>query len=206
MEYPWATSLKIECPVVDTKPGFDAVEYGSLVCAEIECLLPPKGHAKYVGEIQLEKILIQVARRDGVALRDVLFERGCDAVFPVIFTDEEEIKPEFDLTPGWVDLQVITRMAIDARYCTESAVVRSIQSLIGFLGAMDLVAVLLFSRYTGGVFLRPEELEILGFKRIARTNVAIRVPSTTSLMTSNKAAAAKAHAPNPATKAKKPRK
>ena len=181
MEYPWATSLKIDCPCVDTKPGFDPVEYGSMVCAEIECLLPPNGHAEYVGEIHLEKILIQEARRYGVALRDVLFERVAETLFPLIFTDEEEIRPELEVAPGWVDLQVITRMTIDARYCTESVVVRSIQSLIGFLGAKDLVAALIYKSQNGGVCLRPEELEILGFKRIAGTNVAIRDPATVPL-------------------------
>jgi hypothetical protein len=177
MDYPWATSLKIECPVVDTKPGFHPVEYGSLVCAEIECLLPPNGHAEYVGEIQLEKILIQEARRYGVALRDILFERIAETFFPLIFTDEEKIKPELKVAPGWVDLQVITHITIDGRYRTVSCVVRSIQSLIGFLGAKDLVAVLLSSQ-NGTFCLIPEELEILGFKRIAGTNIAIRDPAT----------------------------
>jgi len=166
---------------VDTKPGFHPVEYGSMVCAGIECLLPPNGHAEYVGEIHLEKILIQEARRYGVALRDILFERVAETLFPLIFTDEEEIRPELEVAPGWVDLQVITRMTIDARYCTESVVVRSIQSLIGFLGAKDLVAALIYNSQNGGGCVRPEELEILGFKRIAGTNVAIRDPATVPL-------------------------
>ena len=152
-----------------------------MVCAEIECLLPPNGHPEYIGEICVEKILIQDARRYGVPLRDILFERDVVTLFPLMFTDKEEIRPELEVAPGWVDLQVITRMVIDARYCTESAVVRSIQSFIGFLGAKDLVAVLLASSRNGGVCLRPEELEILGFKLIAGTNVAIRDPATVPL-------------------------
>src|SRR5262245_12610590 len=137
--YPWATFLKIECPVVDTKPGFHPVEYGSMVCAEIECLLPPKGHdAQFVGEIRLEKLLIQDARRYGVSVKDVVVERGLEDLFPLIFTDGGEVKAELKVTPGWIDLQVITHLTIDARFWTESAVVRSVQTLIGFLGAKDL--------------------------------------------------------------------
>jgi len=179
MEYPWATSLKIDCPVVDTKPGFHPVEYGTAVYAEIDCLLP-KG-AESVGEIRLEKILIRDARRYGVAVRDVVVERGLEVLFPLIFTDEEEVKVELDVAPGWVDLQVITDMTVDAQYRTESVVVRSVQSLISFLGAKDLVVVLLSNSQSAGVYLTHEELKLLGFERIAGTNAAIRDPAIVSL-------------------------
>jgi hypothetical protein len=174
VEYPWATSLRIDCPVVDTKPGFDPVEYGTLVCAKIECLLPPKGHPKFIGEIQLEKILVQDARRFRVALKDVFAERGFDEIFPVLFTDRANTKPELEVVPGWVDIQVITRMRIAPRYRTESVVVRSIQTLIGFLGANDLVVVPSGFNHGYGVYLTAKELRTLEFKRIANTPFALR--------------------------------
>src|SRR5262245_8242689 len=177
MNYPWSTSLKVTCSVVDVKPGFHPVEYGSYVRADIECVLEKSGHADFVGEICAEKICVQDARRDGFHLRDVLSERGCGILSNTLFTDKEEIKPKFKVAPDWVDLQVITCMEIDRKYRTESVVVRSIQSFIGFAGARDLVAVLLFSPRNGGVRLSPKELELLGFKRIAGTTVAIRDPS-----------------------------
>ena len=116
------------------------------------------------GEIVLKLVSVTEAVNRGVRLYDVFDADSAilEEIYAVLFGDNEEIKEDLDIEPGWTNLLFVDSMTILPKYRKSSLRVQLMETSIAMFCPDGLIVAV-----EDALELTQEDWRQLGFKRIA---------------------------------------